>query len=223
MKPLNLLKTLVSSCALFLAMSGMAMAATNPCAPRNPCAMKHNPCAMKNPCGMKKMNPCAAKAANPCAASDRVNPALITRPDNYRPYQGKQADLVKYGKKLFNDTKLSSNGLSCSACHANYASFQDSFAKPYPHPVQMVNERSGKKTIHLDEMVQICMVVPMAAKPLPWDSKELAALTAYAAELQKGFKPGKAGAMGNPCAAKNPCAMKRNPCAMKNPCATKKH
>jgi len=28
-----------------------------------------------------------------------------------------------------------------------------------------------------------------AAKPLPWDSKQLAALTAYTASLQKTFKP----------------------------------
>jgi hypothetical protein len=40
----------------------------------------------------------------------------------------------------------------------------------------------------------------MAAKPLPWDSKELAALSAYTLEVQKGFKPGK-GAV-NPCAGK---------------------
>jgi cytochrome c len=160
---------------------------------------------------MKKMNPCAAKAANPCAASGHVDPALITRPADYRPYQGKQAALVKEGKKLFSDTKLSSNGMSCSTCHANYGAFQESFAQPYPHHVQMVDGRTGKKTIELDEMVQLCMVVPMAAKPLPWDSKELAALTAYTAELQKGFKPGKAAAMGNPCAMKhNPCAMKKH-------------
>lgn len=151
----------------------------------------------------------AMAATNPCAASARINPALITRPADYHPYQGEPAALAKEGKKLFSDTKLSSNGMSCNTCHAGYGAFQDSFAQPYPHPVQMVNDRTGKKTIQLDEMVQICMVLPMAAKPLPWDSKELAALTAYAAELQKGFKPGKAGAM--------------NPCAMKNPCTPKKH
>jgi len=28
-------------------------------------------------------------------------------------------------------------------------------------------------------MVQFCMVVPMKNEPLPWDSEDLAALTAY--------------------------------------------
>ena len=40
-----------------------------------------------------------------------------------------------------------------------------------------------------DEMVQGCMVMPMAAKPLPWDSPELAALVAYVEQQQKTFKP----------------------------------
>jgi cytochrome c len=76
----------------------------------------------------------------------------------------------------------------------------------------MVGEKAGLKQIQLDEMVQICMLVPMASKPLPWDSTELAALTAYTGEVQKKFKPGAAAA--NPCAAKSPCAAK-NPCAPK--------
>ena len=55
----------------------------------------------------------------------------------------------------------------------------------------------------------------MQGKPLPWNSRELAALTAYTAELQKSFVA--QGAAANPCAGKNPCAA--NPCAVKkNPC-----
>jgi hypothetical protein len=51
----------------------------------------------------------------------------------------------------------------------------------------MPEERSGVAQVALDEMVQVCMVVPMASKPLPWESKELAALTVYAQEVQKDF------------------------------------
>ncbi len=177
-----------------------------------------NPCAMKNPCAAK--NPCVAQ--NPCAA--RLDAKLITRPAGTRLASGDHKELVKYGEQLFKDTKLSSNGLSCNACHADNQSFRPSFAKPYPHTVNMVKERAGIKRIHLDEMVQVCMVIPMAAKPLPWDSKELAALTAYAGELQKSFKRGmdkNPRAMKNPCGMNNLCAG-NNPCAAKNPCAVKK-
>jgi cytochrome c len=111
--------------------------------------------------------------------------ASITRPAGYKSLVGDAA----LGEKLFNDTKLSTNGMSCASCHANHGAFQASFAKPYPHTVAMAKDQLGRKTVYLDEMVQGCMVMPMAAKPLPWNSKELAALTAYTASLQKSFKP----------------------------------
>lgn len=159
-----------------------------------------------NPCSGNPSTPCAAK--NPCAAGGKIDPKLITRPKGYQPYKGNKAELVKEGERLWNDTKLSTNGLSCNTCHQNHASFAPSFAQPYPHTVAMAQERAGLKKIHLDEMIQACMVIPMAAKPLPWGSKELAALTAYTAKVQKTFKPGKAAAQ-NPCAAKNPCAARK--------------
>lgn len=119
------------------------------------------------------------------AVAQNATGAMTVRPAGYKP----QAGNAVAGEKLFNDPKLSTNGMSCASCHANHASFSDSFAQPYPHTVAMANEQLGIKTIHLDEMVQACMVMPMAAKPLPWNSKELADLTAYMAEVQKTFKP----------------------------------
>lgn len=208
MKYKQLLNTLISSGVLTLSAGGLVMATpalANPCAPHK---AQMNPCAAKNPC-----------AANPCAAAMvKMDMKGVMRPKNYKPYKGNQAELIRYGKKLFSDTRLSTNGMSCQTCHADNASFQPTFAQPYPHYVQMTDDRAGVKSVHLDEMVQFCMVVPMDAKPLPWNSKKLAALTAYSASLQQGFKVGNPCAATNPCAAKNPCAMK-NPCAAKNPCA----
>ena len=37
------------------------------------------------------------------------------------------------------------------------------------------------------EMVQLCMVVPMATEPYAWDSDDLAALTAYVEDEQERF------------------------------------
>jgi hypothetical protein len=117
----------------------------------------------------------------------------------------------------------------------NGAALNATFAQAYPHKIAMPSQMAGVGAIHLDEMVQFCMVVPMQAQPLKWGSQDLAALTAYSAELQKGFNPCKVskGACNpcNPCAAKkacnpcNPCAAKNpcnpcNPCAVKNPCKT---
>jgi cytochrome c len=150
----------------------------------------------------------AAYAQNPCAAAPaKVDATLVTRPAGTHLGQGRHAQLAAFGKQLFSDTKLSGNGMSCASCHTGNASFANTFARPYPHFVQMAADRGGFKKIALDEMVQFCMIVPMAAKPLAWDSRELAALTAYTADMQKTFKPVVAARM-NPCAGKNPCAMK---------------
>ena len=45
--------------------------------------------------------------------------ASITRPTGYKPLVGDAA----LGEKLFNDTKLSTNGMSCASCHANHGAF----------------------------------------------------------------------------------------------------
>ncbi|MBI4291029.1 MAG: cytochrome C peroxidase [Betaproteobacteria bacterium] len=179
-----------------------AAAPCSPCSPRtrsNPSAEKKNPCAARNPCA---------------AARSKVDPRLVTRPKGTKLATGERAELLQLGESLWKDTKLSTNGLSCNTCHQGGAAFQNTFANPYPHYVAMAKEQGGLKRINLDEMVQFCLVVPMATKPLGWDSKQLAALTAYTADLQKTFRPAQAG-KSNPCAAKNPCAPKANPCAAK--------
>jgi cytochrome c len=126
---------------------------------------------------------------------------------------GNMASLIRDGKKLFMDNSLSTNDMSCQTCHANLEAFSESFAKPFPHKVDMAFDTSGINSVALDEMVQFCMVVPMEAKPLPWNSRDLAALTAYTGSLQMAFMANPC----NPCAAKNPCNP-CNPCAAKNPC-----
>jgi cytochrome c len=153
---------------------------------------------------------------NPCAAGEQMDSRLFKRPENYRPYRkASRSELIALGEKLFNDTTLSTNGLSCNSCHINHLLFQDTFANPYPHFVEMPSARAGVESVHLDEMIQFCMVAPMAADPLPWDGKELAALTAYVETLQSDFRPGGK----NPCAAANPCGPAMvcwNPCAVGN-------
>lgn len=144
-------------------------------------------------------NPCAAK--NPCAASNKVDPKLVTRTAGTMLYAGMSAELLKEGERLWSSPKLPTNGLTCATCHAGRNSFGASFAQPYPHAVEMAQERGGMKTIALDEMVQFCIVAPLAGKPLALDSKDMAALTAYTAHVQKDFVMAK-GAAKNPCAAK---------------------
>jgi hypothetical protein len=189
---------------------GGMLVAENPC---NPCGKKNacNPC---NPCGKK--NPC-----NPCGAANPCNPCGGAAVDPKRVQQGSHKLSGKvdqaFGRKLWNDRTLGKSGLACSNCHIDqYAQMQPSFAKPYPHRVAMPHQQAGIDKVNAAGMVQFCMVVPMAADPLPWDSKELASLSAYVESLQTGYQPVAGGGANpcNPCGAKNPC----NPCGAKNPC-----
>jgi cytochrome c len=125
---------------------------------------------------------CALATLPAFAAGDAG--AQTARPAGYKPIAGD----ARFGEKLFTDTKLSTNGMACASCHAKHGAYSDSFAKPYPHTVAMAAEQLGRKEVYLDEMVQGCMVMPMAAKPLPWNSKELAGLVAYLQIQQKSFK-----------------------------------
>ena len=170
-----------------------------------------NPCAA-NPCAVDAVNPCAA---NPCAAGGTIDASLVTQGDRDLDAHGmSEADLIARGGELWADKSLSGNGTtSCSTCHMNYGMLNASFAEPYPHPVKMATERAGLDDVTAAEMVQLCMVIPMAAEPLAWESVELAALSAYVEDIQIGFEA--PAAEMNPCAA-NPCAA--NPCAA-NPCA----
>lgn len=190
-----------------LTLNGCAMATCKPCAPR---AGKRNSC---SPCAAR--NPCAA--SNPCAAGDRVDPKAVTRPEGTKPYQGDRAALLNEGKALWNSKEISrNNSMSCSSCHQDgTAMLQPDFAKPYPHFVQMAKDVAGMESITLEGMVQLCMIKPMQSKPFAWDSRQLAALTAYTSVLQKEFKPVGSAAARNPCAPKNPCSMK-NPCAVRS-------
>lgn len=78
--------------------------------------------------------------------------------------------------------------MSCASCHEGGKSYQSSFAQAFPHKMAMASQTYGVKQVHLDEAIQVCMVGPMAAKPLAWKSAELQNLVAFMAEEHRKFK-----------------------------------
>ena len=122
------------------------------------------------------------------APAQDLDPALVQQPDGVSLFDAKpQAELVEMGKALYEDPSLSPNEMTCNTCHADLQAYNDTFNQPYPHEVAMAKGRAGLDQVNAAEMVQLCMVVPMAAEPLDWQSEELAALAAYVEELQKEF------------------------------------
>jgi hypothetical protein len=128
------------------------------------------------------------------AEAEGGSSAEVARPDDYEPAYAEEPgenpdDLIARGAVLFKDASLSTNGLSCASCHGaeGLGGYQETFNNPYPHEVAMGSSMFGMETVHADEMVQICMVAPMEADPLPWDSEELAALSAYVVDAQQRY------------------------------------
>lgn len=131
------------------------------------------------------------------AAGEDVQPnertQAVSRPEGYVPGYDENGNnpktLIERGEALFNDPSLSTNGMSCASCHGSdgQQGYQATFNQPYPHPVAMGTNMFGMETVHADEMVQLCMVAPMAAEPLDWESEDLAALAAYVVNARQRF------------------------------------
>jgi len=120
-------------------------------------------------------------------AAQSLDQKDIVRPSGTKPASMPPKDALALGKKLYADEKLSKNGMSCMSCHADYGAFNDTFKKPFPHFVQMGSDAANLKSVTAENMVQLCMIAPMEAAPLPWDSKELKALTSYVEQVRTEF------------------------------------
>lgn len=121
------------------------------------------------------------------AHAQEVDSTTFQRPAGTTPFAGQKAELIELGKKLWKAQSLGTTGQSCNTCHSSLKTYEESFRKPYPHFVQIVKDKSGADSVTAEEMVQFCVAVPLAGKPLAWDSKELAALTAYVEVRQSLF------------------------------------
>ena len=165
-----------------------AMTRGNPC---NPDAMKKpNPCnpdAMTqqgnacNPDAMKKPNPCNPDAmthSNPC------NPDAMKKPNACKPRTSAKGGkgfksfsaAVDRGEKLWNDTKLGTNGLSClsGGCHAKFENMHFNKNQTFPHLVSMAG-----KVVTVTQMINYCLVNPMAGSALEADSDDMTAMSAF--------------------------------------------
>ncbi|MGJ3263086.1 MAG: c-type cytochrome [Salinarimonas sp.] len=128
----------------------------------------------------------AMLAATGVLAQDDIR-AAVTPPADVSRFEAPPERLRATGERLFSDASLSTNGMSCATCHADFQSFNETFTEPYPHFVEMGQGVAGLDEVTAEQMVQLCMIVPMSADPLPWESEELAALTAHVVALREEF------------------------------------
>ncbi len=107
---------------------------------------------------------------------------LTNNPQQALAMETKQIPAIKeaiaLGEKLWNDTKLSTNGKKCTTCHANGTLLK--LDKAFPKVIQMAGG-----VLSLEQMINFCLTKPMAGKPFPSDSPELTAMAAYHESLAK--------------------------------------
>ncbi|PIP81220.1 MAG: hypothetical protein COW84_01030 [Gammaproteobacteria bacterium CG22_combo_CG10-13_8_21_14_all_40_8] len=112
-----------------------------------------------------------------------IDPGKVTRPAGTVAFSADRTELVAEGEKLWNNPNLGKSGLACNTCHMGGAQFKKTFKVAYPHKVAMSSSMAGLDKIDAEQMVQFCMLAPMKTEPLPWESKDLAALTAYVEDV----------------------------------------
>ncbi|MDH7499423.1 MAG: hypothetical protein QHH30_03465 [candidate division NC10 bacterium] len=92
---------------------------------------------------------------------------------------------VKEGYKVFHDSSLGTNGISCDMCHPDA---HDTHPQAYPK-----FQTQLKKVALLRDMINWCIENPLEGKPLPDDDPRLKAMEAYILWAHKGevMEPGK--------------------------------
>lgn len=79
------------------------------------------------------------------------------------------------GKVLWSDASLGTTGQSCASCHADPAEFAG-VAHKYPK-----HQKTAKKVVTLDQMINLCIVNPMKGKALAWDDQRMADIATFIA------------------------------------------
>lgn len=118
----------------------------------------------------------------------KLDEPSVLRPAGYKARYPANKAAIDHGRQLFNDTQLSTNGRACGSCHADASSFGERFKLPYPHAAMNSKARFGVDTMHLDEVIQVCMKGPMRNVPLEWGSPELTDITTYLLKVQSSQK-----------------------------------
>ncbi|MBF0453203.1 MAG: hypothetical protein HQL72_00120 [Magnetococcales bacterium] len=80
------------------------------------------------------------------------------------------------GSKLWSDPSLGRSGFTClsGGCHGEFAHLNFDANQNYPHYVEMT-----EKVVTLTQMINYCLVNPMAGPPLNADSDEMTAMAAF--------------------------------------------
>jgi len=93
-------------------------------------------------------------------------------------WKAEQARMVDQGNKLFHNSKLGTNGISCDMCHPNAS---NTHPETYPK-----FQTQLKKVALLRDMINWCIENPLEGKKLAEDDPQIKALEAYIISQRAG-------------------------------------
>lgn len=101
-------------------------------------------------------------------------------PDEVKVENQELIDIVHQGDNLWHDGSLGTNGLACGNCHPDGAAIG-----PQTFPKYQLDMA---RVVPLREMINWCITVPLAGKPLDVNSPQMLAMEAYAYYMSRGMK-----------------------------------
>ncbi|MBF0358664.1 MAG: hypothetical protein HQL70_08645 [Magnetococcales bacterium] len=119
-------------------------------------------------------NPCKMEPNTPCNAKQKDTPKQIVgkQQKGFTSFYNAAAS----GHKMWNDSRLGTSGFTClsGGCHANFENLSLDKNKTFPHYVGMAG-----KVVTLSQIINYCLVNPMAGSALAEDSDEMTAMAAF--------------------------------------------
>jgi len=100
-------------------------------------------------------------------------------------WKSEYMSVVKDGRKVFTDTKLGTNTITCNECHPNAAN-------THPETYPKFQKQLGKVAT-MGEMINWCIANPLEGKKMALDDPRMTALISYITYERRGVKlvPGK--------------------------------
>ncbi len=100
-------------------------------------------------------------------------------------WKSEYLSVVKEGRKVFTDTKLGTNTVTCNECHPNAAS-------THPETYPKFQKQLGKVAT-IGEMINWCIANPLEGKKIALDDPRMTALISYITYERRDVKlaPGK--------------------------------
>jgi len=100
-------------------------------------------------------------------------------------WKSEYISVVKDGRKVFTDTKLGTNTVTCNQCHPNAAS-------THPETYPKFQKQLGKVAT-IGEMINWCIENPLEGKKMQLDDSRMTALISYITYERRDVKlaPGK--------------------------------